>query len=310
MITILKTTDKGLERITDLADGAWVNLVDPTSVDVEYLHREYEIPKDFITYPLDIHERARTDRENGATLIVVRVPHFQGEHADIPYTTVPVGVIVTSRVIVTVSKIPTGVIDELAAGRPRGLSTAKRNRFVLQLFLMVAHKFLHNLRSIDEAVDGLEDRLQKSPQNREVLELLKYQKSLTYFTTALKSNELMVNRLQRSALFHQFPDDEDLLDDVLTEIQQAVEMTSISSGIVNQMMEAFASIISNNLNVVMKFMAAVTIILSLPTMIASIYGMNVLLPLGSHSLAFPILMGVAALTVLGVIISFKRRDWL
>jgi magnesium transporter len=159
-------------------------------------------------------------------------------------------------------------------------------------------------------VDLLEDQLQKSLRNREVLELLKYQKCLTYFTTALKSNARMMTRLQNTRLFERYPEDEDLLDDVLTEIGQAIEMTDISSGILSQMMDAFASIISNNLNVVMKFLASVTIILALPTMVASFYGMNIQLPFAELPYAFGITMGLSLVVSLSVVVIFRLKDWL
>ena len=310
MITILKSTDLGLERIQDLADGSWVRLINPGPDEMAPIAQHFEIPVDFLTSPLDLDETARVEKENGALLIVLRVPHNEGPTSDTPYTTVPLGIILTERVIVTVAKIDTGILDEVAAGRGRGPSTTKRSRFFLLLFLAAAKRFLVHLREIDRHVEGLEDQLQMSLRNREVLELLKYQKSLTYFTTALKGNELMMGRLQRGSIFQMYPEDEDLLDDVLTEIGQAIEMTNISSGILSQMMDAFASIISNNLNVVMKFMASVTIILALPTMIASIYGMNLALPLRDHPQAFWIAMGLATLLAFVVVVVFYRRDWL
>jgi len=166
------------------------------------------------------------------------------------------------------------------------------------------------LREINKIVEGLEDQLQASTRNREVLELLKYQKSLTYFTTALKSNELMMERLQRSQILKAYPEDEDLLEDVITENQQAIEMTNIASNILSGMMDAFASIISNNLNAVMKFLAAITVVLSLPTMIASFYGMNVDLPLDHLPSAYIFPLGVSILVVVVVLVVFSRRDWL
>jgi magnesium transporter len=164
------------------------------------------------------------------------------------------------------------------------------------------------LREINKVVDSWRP-LQQSTRNKEVLELLKYQKSLTYFATALKSNELMMERLERSKLFQAFPEDEDLLDDVLTENQQAIEMTNISSNILSGMMDAFASIISNNLNGVMKILAGITIILALPTMVASFYGMNVVLPLEGMAFAFPLILGIAFALTLGVVYIFWKRDW-
>jgi magnesium transporter len=220
--------------------------------------------------------------------------------------------VLTERVIITVCKVVSPIIDELVASHPRGLSTTKRSRFFLVLLLMAAKKYLLHLREINKSVDVLEDRLQLSLRNREVLELLKYQKSLTFFTTALKANELMMGRLQRGRLFRMYPEDEDLLDDALTEIGQALEMTAISSGILSQMMDAFASIISNNLNVVMKFLTSVTILISLPTLIASIYGMNISLPF--EHLPWPwdfaVPMGASLLIASAVLVVFIRRDWL
>jgi magnesium transporter len=180
----------------------------------------------------------------------------------------------------------------------------------LRLLLFTANKYLNYLREITKVVDILEDQLQLSTRNKEVLELLKYQKSLTYFTTALKSNELMMERLQRSHIFQAYPEDEDLLEDVLTENQQAIEMTNITSNILSSMMDAFASIISNNLNGVMKILASVTIVMSLPTMIASFFGMNVHLPLEDHPLAFVSLIGVSLLISLAAAYLFWKRDWI
>jgi magnesium transporter len=310
MITILRSTELGLERIEELADGSWVNLVDPGPEEVERLSREFDIPPDFITSVLDVNEQARTEREDDAILIVVRVPHFHGESSDIPYTTMPIGIVLTSRVIVTVCKSEASIITQMLMGQARGLSTTKRNRFVLRLLLAAANQYLLYMRNINQAVDALEDELQTSLRNKEVLELLKYQKSLTYFTTALKSNELMMGRLQRSRLFHTYPEDDDLLEDVVTEIDQAIAMTKISGEILSQMMDAFASIISNNLNVVMKFLASATIILALPGLVASVYGMNIDLPFQKTPYAFMIVMGVSLVLALIVTFIFNKRDWL
>ncbi len=211
--------------------------------------------------------------------------------------------------VVTVSRVQNGVMHGLLSGRVRGLSTVKQNRFVLHLLLVTAQKYLAYLRDLNRSVDTIEDRLQASLRNREVHELLKHQKSLVYFTTALKQNELMLRRLQRSKLFESYPEDGELLDDVMTEVQQAIEMTDISSNILSNMMDAFASIISNNLNVVMKFLASVTIVMSVPTMVASFYGMNVALPLASYPYAFAMTLGVSLVISLLVVLVFRKKDW-
>jgi magnesium transporter len=286
-----------------------VHAINPTPEEIAQLEHETGAPIDFITPALDIDERARTDKENGVTLIVLRIPYFQGADADVPYTTMPLGIVLTEQHVMTVCRNENGVMHELLGGRVRGLSTAKRNRFVLHLLLIIAQKYLQYLRQINKAVDALEDQLQRSQKNRELLQLLQHQKSLVYFTTALKSNELVLQRLQRSRLFDMYPDDTDLLEDALTETQQAIEMTNISGNILSQMMDAFASIISNNLNVVMKFLASITIVLSIPTIVASFYGMNVDLPMQNHPLAFAITLAVALGIAFLVVIVFWRKDW-
>lgn len=308
MITVYRSGESGLETVAQPNNGCWINVVDPSKEEIDQLQKILNIPQDFITYPLDVDERARTEKENGVVLIVLRVSYFQGETSDVPYTTVPIGIILTDQLIATVCKLETNVIQEMR--RARALSTVNRNRFLLRLLFITANRYLHDLREIDNTVDVLEDQLQHSLRNRELRELLKNQKSLVYFTTALKSNELTLQHLRKNQWFHQYPEDQDLLEDVLTEIQQAIEMTNISSHILSQMMDAFASIISNNLNVVMKFLASVTIILSLPTMFASFYGMNINLPLDKWPWAFWFISAISLIVCLIVAVIFWKKDWL
>jgi magnesium transporter len=308
MITIYKNNEQGLLQIDEPTSGCWINVVDPTPEEFTQLVKR-GIPQDYLTYALDIDERARTERENGDLLIVLRVPTFKGANSDIPYSTLPLGIIFSSDFLVTACRHENEILRDFSSGKIRNLSTSKRQRFVLRLLLFSANRYLSYLREITKMIDILEDQLQQSTRNREVLELLKYQKSLTYFATALKSNELMMERLQRSRLFQTYEEDEDLLEDVLTENQQAIEMTNITSNILSSMMDAFASIISNNLNSVMKFLASITIVLSLPTMIASFYGMNVDLPLAGHPIAFLFTLGLSLTVSMSVAIYFWRHDW-
>jgi len=308
MIAIYKHSDAGLIQLNEPVDGCWINAIDPSPTEIKWL-QELDAPPDYITYSLDIDERARTERENGEVLIVLRIPLYQGRAVDVPYSTIPMGIIISQRYLFTICKYENEILSDFASGRIRHLSTAKRHRFVLRLLLATASKYLIFLREINKLVDVLEDQLQQSTRNKEVMELLKYQKSLTYFTTALKSNELMMERLQRSQLFKTFPEDEDLLEDVLTENQQAIEMTNISSNILSSMMDAFASIISNNLNGVMKFLAAITIVLSLPTMVASFFGMNVNLPFASITHSFGLVLAISVLISIGAAYIFYKRDW-
>jgi magnesium transporter len=311
MLTIYsyKTTDPQLHTLSDIDPGCWINVVDPLPAEITRVSEELGIPIDYLTYPLDIDERARTEKDEGVTLIILRVPHYEGDSADIPYVTMPLGIILTERAIVTIGKVETEILNDFVQGRVKGWSTGKRNRFLLQILLSTAQRYLHYLNVIEKGIDQLEDRLQKTPRNREVLELLKYQKSLVYFTTALRSDELMMERLQRSQIFKLYPDDEDLLDDVLIEVRQAIEMTGITNNILTQTVDAFGSIISNNLNVVVKLLTSMTIILTIPMLVASIYGMNVDLPFDELQHGFWIIMGIAVSAAGIAVYIFWKRDW-
>lgn len=308
MLKIFKTTENNLAVIPDVVEGAWVQVVNPTPEEVEKTY-SLGIPQDFVTYPLDLDERPRTEREAGATLLLLRTPYYQGETEDIPYTTIPLGIILCNDFIITISKYRIPLLD-LNGKKSRNFSTNKRNQFILHILLAVANEYLAAAREINKKVDLIEDELQKSIRNKEVLELLKYQKSLELLSTALRSNELVFEKLQRMRFFKAFPDDSDLLEDVITENQQAIEMTGIASNLLSQMMDAFASIISNNQNQVIKLLTSVTIVLSLPTLVSSFFGMNVALPMTGNPLAF-IWIVLVCLVVMGTaIFVFSKRDWL
>jgi len=225
--------ESGISRIESPVDGCWISLIDPTIDEIDSI-KALGIPSDFLTYALDLDERPRTEKEDdGTTLIMLSVPIFQGEKFDVPFSTIPLGIILTSRMVITVCKKHNVIIDELLRPRAKGISTSKQIRFILRILLTTATQYLAYLREINHTVELVEDRLQASMKNKEVLDLLKYQKSLVYFTTALRSNELMMERLQKTPLFHRYPEDEDLLEDVITENQQAIEMVGIASNILS-----------------------------------------------------------------------------
>ena len=307
MLTIYKTTEHGLEQLESMANGAWVNAVDPTSEEIQKLVNG-GIDAEYINYSLDLDEMPRIERDDDYTFILIRIPHRQPD-SDIPYITIPLGIMIKGNTIVTICRYDKEMFKVLANGKYRLLKTGKRYRFALYIFLETATRYLTHLREINRITEALEDQLQKSTRNREVLELLKYQKSLTYFATALRSNEVMMERVQRTQIFNYYEEDQDLLEDVLTENQQAIQMTNISTEILSSMMDAFASIISNNLNAVMKGLAAITIIINVPAVVAAFFGMNVKLPGEEHPLAFLTVFGISlTLTAIATFI-FYKRDW-
>jgi magnesium transporter len=307
MLTIYKTTEQGLEQLDSMANGTWVKAVDPTPEEIQKLV-DWGIDADYINYSLDLDEMPRMERDEEYTFILLRIPHSQPE-SDIPFITIPLGIMIKGNTVVTICRYDKEMFKILANGKYRLLKTGKRYRFALYIFLETATRYLMHLREINRMTEAIEDQLQKSTRNREVLELLKYQKSLTYFATALRSNEVMMERVQRTQIFNYYEDDQDLLEDVLTENQQAIQMTNINTEILSSMMDAFASIISNNLNGVMKALAAITIIINVPAVVAAFYGMNVALPGETHPLAFLTVIGISlALTAIAIFI-FYKRDW-
>ncbi len=309
MLTFIKSTEQGLQRLESFVNGCWVNVIDPTPEEINQLE-EWGVYPDYVQYSLDIDEMARAERDEDYTFILLRIPFDNGAAADIPYITIPLGIILLNNCVVTICKQENEVIRLLHNGKYRGLKTAKRYRFALYILLETATRYLSLLRQINKTTEIIEDRLEKSTRNREVLELLKYQKCLTYFATALRSNEVMMERLRRMQTFNQYEEDQDLLEDVLTENQQAIQMVNIATEILAGLMDAFASIISNNLNSVMKALAALTIALNMPTIVASFYGMNVNLPAQGSPVAFLYVIGISvALTALALYI-FYKRDWL
>ncbi|RYG70626.1 magnesium transporter CorA family protein, partial [bacterium] len=213
MISIFKKTNGALATLETPIEGSWINAVAPDAAEIEQL-RNFGVPQSFIMAALDEDERARVDREGAASLIIVRVPYDLGEDEDIRYWTVPLGIVLVGEYIVTICKFPNVVLDSVLQNRVHVPPTGKRNRLLLFLLQATAQKYLFYLRRINTVTDEIESRVKRSLQNEEVLELLTYQKSLVYFMTGLRSNELMMQRLQKSQLFHLYPDDLDLLDDV------------------------------------------------------------------------------------------------
>jgi magnesium transporter len=307
MLNIYKTTEQGLENIEMIANGAWVNVVDPTPEEIEKLIN-WGMDMDYINYSLDQDEMARMERDEDYTFILLRIPIYQPE-SDVPYNTVPLGIMILGNKIITVCRYDSDIFKVLANGKYRLMKTGKRYRLALYIFLETSARYLNLLREINRATELVEDLLIKSTRNREVLELLKYQKSLTYFATALRSNEVMMERVQKTQLFNYYEEDQDLLEDVLTENQQAIQMTSIATEILSGMMDAFASIISNNVNSVMKLLTALTIVVSMPTIVSSFFGMNVSIPYANKPLAYVGILVLTVILTIGTIYIFVKRDW-
>lgn len=311
MLEIYKNQEFDLQRIDEIVPNCWINAINPNPEEMKQI-ADLGIPQDFVSYPLDVDERPRIEEEDdGTILIVVRIPTSNAQDPDIPYGTMPLGIILADKYIVTVCSKPTSILDAFGSGKITKLSTTKRYRFTLRLLMAVTTRFLDALRDINKLTDELEDMLSSTMKNDVLIRLFKCQKSYVYFSQALKQNELVLVKMSRLSGFKRFEEDEDLLQDVITENTQAIDMTSISSDILSGMMDAFASVISNNLNVVMKLLASVTIILEIPNIITGFMGMNVNFPgtmEKSEVLPFVILGLMLTATAVAIYI-FNKKDW-
>jgi magnesium transporter len=305
VIEYYKTVDGGLKQLSHMEAGCWVSVVDPTAKEMKMLIEEYGLDSGFLKSSLDEEESSRVEREENQTLIIVDTAVSEIEKNEtLKFYTMPLGIILMDQQVFTISLRNSKVIDDVVAGRLRNVQTSYRTQFVLRLMMYIMSTYLVYLKQIDKASDALERQLHGAVQNKQLFQMMELEKSLVYFSTSLKSNDVTVNRILRGRVIKLYEEDQDLLEDVLTELKQAQEMASIYSGILAGMVEACGSVISNNLNFVMWRLTTVTIILAIPTMIYSFYGMNTLdLPFSEYTL-FPTLLSVVA-TVITAIVLFK-----
>lgn len=307
MITIWKNDGNSIVQTAILEKNCWINVVKPDELEIETMKREYGIPEDIILDILDVDERSRSEKDDGYHAIIFRVPVFSGE-GKLQYQTVPLGVIITESVFITISCIETDIIRDFIENKVKGAVLDKPVNFLIRLMLNAARYYLRFMKAINRQTDLLENELQQAVKNTELLKLLRMEKSLVFFTTSLRANELLYSKLEKT-LFKDLDEQElELLEDALTESRQAVEMANIHSNILSGMMDAFASVISNNLNVVMKRLTMISIILMIPTFFASVYGMNVPLPFQTSPFAFAgILVGSGILAVISAVLFTSKR---
>lgn len=281
MLEIYKTAEVGTELLSlnTIEEGCWINLVAPTEGELELVINDIRVDQNMLRDPLDDEEKPRIETEEDQTLIIVDIPYVYEEDQTIKYETVPMGLLlVRDDYIITICSKHSSVLERFRNGQIRDLYTRKKTRFILQILYNIAKDFLKYLRHIDKKSELIEDSLHKSIRNKELYKLLELSKSLVYFTTSLKSNEVVLERLLKGKFTKMYEEDAELLEDTIIENKQAIEMASIYSSILSGMMDAFASIISNNQNNVMKYLTSVTIVMAMPTMVFSFFGQNFYLP--------------------------------
>jgi len=326
MLHAYLTVDHELTAVENLAEkGIWINLINPTEAELMKVAASAGINLDLLRAALDAEERSRIEVEDGQLLILINVPISEGENGALFYDTIPLGMIVGEHTFVTVCLKENPIVTEFEYGKNRSLYTFKKTRFVLQMLFKTATYYLRYLQQIDKKSSEIESKLHVSMKNEELIKLLNLQKSLVYFTTSLRANEIVMEKLLRlqlkspltnvdpdtaltTQILKMYPEDEELLEDVITENKQAIEMCQTYSDILTGTMDAFASIISNNLNIVMKFLTSVTIVMALPTMVASFYGMNVALPLQNSPFAFIFTIIISLVLALIGVVLLRRKN--
>ncbi|MCC8057395.1 magnesium transporter CorA family protein [Cloacibacillus sp.] len=316
MLKITKTTESQLIELTPdrIEVGAWINLVRPSADELNVVEAITEAPQDFIRSALDPEESSRIEIEDNHILVLINVPINHDSHV-YEYDTIPLGIIITPDYIVTICQEYNDVIQNFSETRFRYFSTFKRTRLLFQILYRSTMLFLKDLRQMTHRSDQIELDLRKSMKNEELFQLLDLQKGLTYYSMSLRSNKVVVERLLRlcsnpqvSHIIKFREEDEELLDDVHVEYDQAIEMAQIQTDVLAGMMDAFASVISNNLNIVMKFLASITIVMAIPTMVASFFGMNVPVPWEGDPMGFAIVSTVAlGLTIVAIWALWKKR---
>ena len=319
MIECLLTSASGtMERVEAPCPGCWVNVVAPTDDERAWLEGELGVLPEFVRSALDEEETSRVDfdEDERQIFVIVDYPVVDEDgtvRASLPlqYDTMPLTMVFLPEksLFVTISIRENEVVADLRGGRVRGVDTRYRTRFLLQALLHISQLYLVYLRRIDRISSHTEARLHASVRNEELIQMLNLEKSLVYFSTSLKADEVTLNKIAQGRIIPLYEDDQDLLEDVLVEVHQAIEMANIYSNTLSGTMDAFASIISNNLNIVMKVLSVITIVMAIPNIVFGFYGMNVELPFDGVPLldnwAFPLLLAAAGCLVAAWI--FKRK---
>ncbi len=311
MIQFFKNINHQTIEVDRPENGTWVNLLPPLrQQEFAQLSEELDIPLDYLTDSLDIDERARFDEEENVKLIVIKTPTENNSfnESDAYYITIPICIILTHNQIVTVNSFENGAIKKFL-NTFQNRHPDKKNLMVLKIFEKITQTYMEYLKEINQRRNIMEQKLYASNRNEELLELMRIQKSMVYFVTALRSNELLLLKLARTNFLGLNEDELAVLEDLAVDMSQALEMANIYTNILSSTLDAFASIISNNMNNVLKRLTSITIILSLPALVTGIYGMNVPIPYSSSRYAFyiPILLSIG----ISIIISwyFMKKKW-
>ena len=312
MIKIYKNSPNGtIINTNEYEANTWINLVNPTLEEIEQIEIKTNIPKNLLEKMLDTEELPRIEAEEDSTLVVVDVPYIRDHKIKNKYSTLPLGIILNKNYLVTICTKEVEVLKEIKENKIKNLSISKKTRFIIRLLLRIASLYVKYLNIIDKEIESKEKVLIKSTNNKELISLMNIQKSLVYFVNSLRANDIILDKLSKGNVLELYEEDKDLLEDAIIENKQGIETANIFREIIDSMTDTYATIISNNLNEVMKFLAGITIVCSVPTMIASFLGMNV--PLGiidTNPYSFIIIVLISLILALIIAIILKKKDML
>ena len=315
MIKFYKTTsvEKKIKKTKTISADSWIDMVTPTLEEIEEVSKKTKIDKDLLLKMMDEEETPRIEEDDDATLIVVDTPYLEEIDSDhVSYSTRPLGIIVTkSNYLITVSPKPTKSLTDFKRNKIKDFRTGKKTRFIIQILLHTAKSYLKALNIINKKIELKEEVLSKSTSNKDLIEMLDLEKTLVYFITSLKANDIVLEKLSIGKVLPMYEVDKDLLEDAIIENKQAIEMSGIYRDILSSITDTYATVVSNNLNNIMKFLAGATIVLSIPTMIYSFVGMNVDLGgLGSDPNAALIILFVSFGVSIFIAILLKIKNML
>jgi len=312
MIRYYQKLQHQLQEIETPQDGCWINIYPPFhQQQIEQLANSLNIFQDFFTDSLDTDEKSRFDIDDSNKLIVIKTPivNTNAESDSAVYITIPIGIILHPKHIITISPYKNPVIDSFINNSIKRLDPRDQTIFILTLFSRCVFYFLYYLKAINTKRNEIEKEVLKSEFNKELTQLLDIQKSLVYFSTSLRSNELLLLKMQRTnfIMTDNSEDTKDIMDDVIIDTSQALEMSNIYTVIMNSSAETYSSIISNNQNALMKRLTSITIILMIPTLVASLWGMNVIVPFMQGRTPFYIIVLISFVVSIGIGYLFLRR---
>lgn len=307
MVKFYRTDDRLIHEKDTIDDGVWIHMVDPTAEESQHIADVLDIDVADIRAALDEEESSRIELEDGYTLILIDVPSPEIRHEKMMYTTIPLGILLTQNVIVTVCTEELPVLQSFIGNKVKEFSTKKKLRFVYQILYRTSMVYQGNLRTIDKRRMEIEERVGNDTREDDLIALHELESTLVYFATSLRANANVMDRLTRYKRLEQYPEDKELLDDVIVENKQAIEMAMIYRDIINGTRELMSSVIDQRLNNTMKYLTSITLIMAVPTIISGIMGMNIInLPFADSPYGFAIILAIIVTICAGMMIGLRK----